>query len=120
MVPHTPKPSAGQPLSRSLLDSYNNCVRGARGINHGKPRKARTGRIDQALAPAIDFADGTAVDQHGHLKRPSGDTDRHDRGIGSVGAIDVDPRAVERELDVERLLAPGPNQFADGTEPPER
>src|SRR5215472_15718892 len=111
MVPHTPKPSAGQPLSRSLLDSYNNCVRGARRVNHGKPRKARNGRIDQALAPAIDLADGAAVDQDGHRNRPSGDTDRHDGAIWSVGAIDVDPRAIERELDVKCLLAPGPNQF---------
>src|SRR6516225_8486455 len=83
----------------SLLYSHNNCVRGTGSVDHGEPGKARTRRIDQALPAAIDLADRAAVDQHGHWQRPTGDPHRH-RGYVGWGTIDIDPRAVERELDV--------------------
>ncbi len=35
-------------------------------IDHGQARKARSGRLDQPLAAAVDLAGGGAVDQHGN------------------------------------------------------
>src|SRR5262249_53777957 len=114
MVPHTPKPFSGQPLRPPSLYSYNNCVRRARGIDNGEPGKAWTGRIDQALPPAVDLADGAAVEEHCHRQRATCDPDRHGGDVGSIGTINVDPRAIERELDVQGLLAAGADQFAHG------
>src|SRR5260370_33478159 len=71
-VPHTPKPLSGQPVSAVLLDSDDNCVRGARGIYHGQSGKARSGRIDQTLAPAVDFTHPATV----HHPRPPQDATR--------------------------------------------
>ena len=66
------------------------------------------GDLDLALAPAVDLADRQAIDQHGQRQHAAGDFHRHHGGLRSRGPIDIDARAVERELDVRGLLGAGP------------
>ncbi|MGY3649394.1 hypothetical protein ACVWWR_007168 [Bradyrhizobium sp. LM3.2] len=82
------------------MNSNDNCVRGARGVDDGQPRKARTGRIDQALAPSVDLAERHSVNHDGHGQDAAGDLDRHGCAALATRPIDIDPRAVQRELDV--------------------
>ena len=42
------------------MNSDDNCVRGAFGVHYRQSGKARAGRIDQALAPTIDFTQETS------------------------------------------------------------
>lgn len=39
--------------ARSLHADHNG-IRSSRGVDHGQPREARPGRVDQALPPAVD------------------------------------------------------------------
>src|SRR3978361_69071 len=48
-----------------LLHPDHHRIRGPGGVDHRKPGKPRSGRIDQPLAPAVDFADRNTVDTHG-------------------------------------------------------
>src|SRR5262249_11850490 len=102
-----------------LLYSHDNCVRRARGIDHGQPRKARPRRIDQALAATVDLAGGTPIDHHSHRQSAAGDPDRHRGDIASTGPVDINAGAVERKLDMQRMLAAVPDEFPHGPEPAE-
>src|SRR5882724_11748171 len=42
---------------RRLLDPDHDRIGGARGVDDRQSRKARSGRLDQALPPAVDLAD---------------------------------------------------------------
>src|SRR3954453_11340489 len=47
------------------------------GVDHGEPGKTRPGRVDQPLAPAVDFADRDTVDHHRQRQHPANDLDGH-------------------------------------------
>src|SRR2546430_1145663 len=64
----------------SLYPDHNGIGRPRR-VDHRQPGKARPGRIDQALAPAVDFADRGAVQHDGQRQHAAGDLDRHRRGL---------------------------------------
>src|SRR5581483_6890193 len=98
------KPPSPQPLEAASLNSNDDCVRGARGVDHGQPYKARAGRIDQAQAPSVDLAARRSVDHDSHRQHSAGDLDGHGGSLTAARSIHVDPAAIKGELDVERLL----------------
>ena len=63
---------------------------------------------------------GNAIHQHGHRQHAAGDLHRQRGKPRFADAGCVDPRAVQRKLDAQRLFAAGPDQFACGTKPPQR
>ena len=102
------------------MNSDDNCVRSAGGVDHGQSGKARARRLDQAPASTVDFTHRDAVHQHRHRQHAAGDPDRHGRELGAGGTVNVDPRAVQWKLDVRRLLTAGPDQFPRRTKSPQR
>ena len=99
------KPTVPQPVSVALLNSDDNCVRRASRVHHGEADKARPRRIDQPLPSAIEVTRGHSIDQHRHRQHPSRYLDWDCRiPLRWVGRAGVDPRAVQRKLNLERAI----------------
>src|SRR5438045_1300082 len=67
--------------------------------------------------PGRNSSKPPSVDEQTRPHLSTGDSERHHGRRRIAGAIDVNPRAIERELDVRRLLAAGTDEFADRAEP---
>src|SRR4029079_9750278 len=83
------RPIRLSPDAFSLLYPDHNGIGRTGRIDHRQPRKARPGRIDQPLAPAVDFADRGTVQHDGQRQHAAGHLDRHRRGLPVARPVDV-------------------------------
>src|SRR5439155_3696937 len=82
------RPIRLSPDAFSLLYPDHNGIGRPRRVDHGQPGKTRPGRIDQALAPAVDLADRGTVQHDGQRQHAARDLDRHRRGLPATCTVD--------------------------------